>query len=160
MKKIVVGKSMEKRAKLIKNQELYFNQDHETQKILINKFYLDLSFNEKNIMRQELRSKQNGYRQQDIDKKIYNEKTFITLGSISEKLMASKLICLYCKEKIKIFYENIREPLQWTLDRKNNNLDHSDENTIICCLKCNLQRRKKNMEAFRFTKQLKIVKKV
>tara|TARA_Y100000591_G_scaffold332209_1_gene368687 strand:+ start:1999 stop:2478 length:480 start_codon:yes stop_codon:yes gene_type:complete len=159
MKKIVVGKSMEKRAKLIKNQELYFNQDHETQKILINKFYLDLSFNEKNIMRQELRSKQNGYRQQDIDKKIYNEKTFITLESISEKLMASKLICLYCKEKIKIFYENIREPLQWTLDRKNNNLDHSDENTIICCLKCNLQRRKKNMEAFRFTKQLKIVKK-
>ena len=67
-------------------------------------------------------------------------------------------LCLYCKEKIKIFYENIREPLQWTLDRKNNNLDHSDENTIICCLKCNLQRRKKNMEAFKFTKQLKIIK--
>ena len=158
MKKIVVGKTMEKRAKLIKNQELYFNQDHETQKTLINKFYLDLSFNEKNIMRQELRSKQNGYRQQDIDKKIYNEETFITLENISEKLMSSKLICLYCKEKIKIFYENIREPLQWTLDRKNNNLDHSDENTIICCLKCNLQRRKKNMEAFKFTKQLKIIK--
>lgn len=75
-----------------------------------------------------------------------------------EKIVSSKLLCFYCKQKLQILYENAREPFQWTLDRKNNNLNHSDENTVICCLKCNLERRKKNMEAFRFTKQLKIVK--
>ena len=159
MKKIIIGKSTEKRAKLIENPELCYNIDYNSQIILVNKLYLDISFNEKNIIKKELKSKQNSYKQQDIEKEIYDKETFINMEEMIEKIVSSKLLCFYCKQKLKILYENVRDPLQWTLDRKNNNFDHSDVNTIVCCLKCNLERRKKNMEAFLFTKQLKIVKK-
>ena len=47
---------------------------------------------------------------------------------------------------------------QWTLDRIDNNINHSESNVIIACLKCNLQRRCQNKDKFLFTKQLKIVK--
>ncbi len=53
-----------------------------------------------------------------------------------------------------IFFEKVRDENQWTLDRINNYDEHSNENTIICCLKCNLQRRRKNSDKFLFTKQL------
>ena len=40
-----------------------------------------------------------------------------------------------------------------------NNINHSESNVIIACLKkCNLQRRCQNKDKFLFTKQLKIVK--
>ena len=158
MKKIFTEKPTKKRIQLVENPNLCYNIEHDTQRVFVNKLYLDLSFNEKDIIKKELKSKQNSYKQQDIDKEIYDKETFITIEEIVEKLVSSKLICFYCKQRLKILYENVRDPLQWTLDRKNNNFDHNDENTIICCLKCNLQRRKKNMEAFRFTKQLKIIK--
>ena len=51
-------------------------------------------------------------------------------------------------------FEKIRENKQWTLDRLNNYDEHTNQNTIISCLKCNLQRRRKNSEKFKFTKQL------
>ena len=64
----------------------------------------------------------------------------------------------HCNKHVYIVYKNQREPLQWTLDRKNNNLDHSNENTVISCLKCNLERRRRNMRDFQFSKQLTIVR--
>lgn len=51
-----------------------------------------------------------------------------------------------------------RDFKQWTLDRINNNLDHSDKNTVVACLKCNLDRRRKNFHAYTFTKNLCIRK--
>lgn len=51
-----------------------------------------------------------------------------------------------------------RDFKQWTLDRINNNLEHSNKNTVISCLKCNLDRRRKNFHAFTFTKNLCIRK--
>lgn len=158
MKKICIEKILNKRSKIIENPDLSYNYTHDIQIIFINKVYLDLSFNEKSSIIKELKSKHNSYRTQDIEKEIYDSNTFIIMEEMVEKIVSSKLLCFYCKQKLQILYENAREPFQWTLDRKNNNLNHSDENTVICCLKCNLERRKKNMEAFRFTKQLKIVK--
>ena len=38
--------------------------------------------------------------------------------------------------------------------RINNYDEHSNDNTIISCLECNLQRRRKNSEKFKFSKQL------
>ena len=63
-----------------------------------------------------------------------------------------------------ILFDKVRDNDQWTLDRLNNLDEHSSENTIISCLKCNLQRRRKNSEKFKFTKQLEtnqiIIKKI
>ena len=140
------------------NNHISYNIDYDIQIKYLNKLYLDISFNERSLIMKELRLKQSSYKRQDQEKKIYNEESFIDIEDIIEKLVSSRLYCFYCREKMKVLYENVRDPLQWTLDRKNNNRDHSSENTIICCLQCNLQRRKKCMEAFRFTKQLKIVK--
>jgi len=66
--------------------------------------------------------------------------------------------CYYCKEEVYILYKNIRENLQWTLDRVDNDLGHINDNLVISCLKCNLKRRKQNDIAFLFTKQLDIKK--
>ena len=39
-------------------------------------------------------------------------------------------------------------PRQWTLDRKDNTLGHSVENTVVSCLGCNLRRRSRDHESF------------
>lgn len=57
-----------------------------------------------------------------------------------------------------IFYQKVREISQWTLDRVDNDLSHKNDNVIIACLKCNLDRRRQNKDKFLFTKQLKINK--
>ena len=75
------------------------------------------------------------------------------------KLVASKLKCLYCKNQVRVFYSKLKDPEQWTLDRIDNDLPHTDDNTVVCCLKCNLQRRVTNADKFAFTKNLKITKK-
>lgn len=125
---------------------------------LINKLFLDETFSEKNILMREIRSKISGYKQQDTEKGIFNANSIITMEQTVEKLVESRLKCLYCNCNMKLFYKNQREPTQWTLDRKNNNLDHSNENTVVSCLKCNLERRRRNMKDFKFSKQLAIVK--
>ena len=98
------------------------------------------------------------YKTQDISKKNYNESLLISLSEAIEKLVCSKLKCHYCKESVLLFYKNVRDSKQWTLDRIDNDLCHSNENTLISCLHCNLQRRTRDMEKFLFTKQLKIKK--
>ena len=110
------------------------------------------------IEEREIEKKINSYKSQDISKKIYNELILISLSDTIEKLVCSKLRCHYCKENVLLLYKNVREPKQWTLDRIYNDLCHSNENTLIACLHCNLQRRTRDMEKFLFTKQLKIKK--
>ena len=111
------------------------------------------------VLIRELEKKINGYKGQDIKKEIYDLSKLITLEEVVEKLVASKLKCFYCLSNVLILYKNVREPTQWTLDRKDNDTCHSCDNTIIACLKCNLQRRVTNMEKFDFTKKL-VLKKV
>ena len=109
-------------------------------------------------LKNELKGKLSSYKQQDKKNKIYDDNNFINYDDTVEKLVSTKLKCLYCKEKINIFYKKMKCPNQWTLDRINNDIGHSNENTVISCLKCNLQRRKKNMKVFLFSKQLTISK--
>ena len=100
--------------------------------------------------------KLNGYKNQDKKKKKTDK--LITYEECLEKLVISKLKCYYCKENCLIAYENVRENTQWTLDRINNDIGHSKDNVVICCLKCNLKRGTLNDEKFKFTKQMKIIK--
>ena len=48
---------------------------------------------------------------------------------------------------------------QWTLDRIDNNIPHTKENVVLCCLKCNLERKNMKQENFIYNKNLKIIKK-
>lgn len=139
---------------------------HKVQLMLINKLFMEVDFineneNEigfKNMCMREIDKKIQGYKQQDIKKSVSEKTILITSEEVIGKLVVSKLKCFYCKHDIFVLYKNVRDPQQWTLDRKNNEDGHSNENTLISCLKCNLQRRVMDVDKFTFTKHLKINK--
>ena len=126
---------------------------------MINKLYMnidaDIEYGREFL--KEIDKKISSYRIQDINKKKYLENN-INREQTIEKLVASKLLCYYCRCKTRVIYNMARDPQQWTLDRIDNNLPHENDNVIISCLQCNLQRRRLDKEKFLFTKQLKIVK--
>jgi hypothetical protein len=115
---------------------------------------------EKQHFLQALKKKLSSYKQQDIKKHYHDINNFITLENIIEKLVSCSMKCYYCNNNTHILFKNVREESQWTLDRLNNYDEHSNANTIICCLKCNLQRRRKNSTKFKFSKQMNVIKKI
>ena len=146
--------------KYTKKTNLNFNSYKNIDQIrFINKLYLDQIFNEREILEKEIKKKHYGYKKQDIDKNIYNETEFIKLSEIYEKIVISKLKCFYCSCNMLLLYDNVREPTQWTLDRIKNDFGHNENNVVISCLKCNIKRKTMDMEKFKFTKKLKIIKK-
>ena len=108
--------------------------------------------------RKAIKSKIDGYKHQDQKKEIDNIETLISRREVINKLINSCLCCEYCSKHVKVLYRHVRDPLQWTLDRVDNDLNHSNENTVISCLRCNLKRRLTDKEKFEFTKKMKIVK--
>jgi hypothetical protein len=165
MKKIIIkGKrnidgisgKKEKTRKIVNNikNKMIFNKL--TQVEYLNKLYLEQSYNGISFIKKEVERKLNGYNNQDKKKKKTDK--LITYDECLEKMVISKLKCYYCKENCLIAYENVRENTQWTLDRLNNDIGHSKNNVVICCLKCNLKRGTLNDEKFKFTKQMKIIK--
>ena len=111
------------------------------------------------LFKQQIESKLYGYKQQDIKKRLHNEAKFITFEQTIVMLRASKLVCCYCNVTVFVLYENVRDPRQWSLDRIDNNAGHNADNLLVACLKCNLKRRRINMESFMFTRKMKLVKK-
>lgn len=108
--------------------------------------------------RKAIESKINGYKQQDIKKDVFDENTLISLEDVLDKLITCSLSCNYCDKRVKVLYRQVRDPLQWTLDRIDNDSNHSCENTVVSCLSCNLKRRLTDKDKFEFTKRMKIVK--
>ena len=138
----------------VSNSIIHIYDNYEAQLLCLHKLLNDTDFDEKKYFIQALKNKLDSYKQQD-KKKTYDEyDNFITLENIIDKLVAYNMKCYYCNNKTLILFKNLRDDYQWTLDRINNYDEHSNANTIICCLKCNLQRRRKNSEKFKFTKQL------
>jgi len=131
---------------------------HKDQLTMLNKLYMECDFPLKSLLEKELERKIHGYKSQDIKKEIYDPTLLITLADTIEKLLPTRLQCFYCKTAIVLLYKNVREPTQWTLDRIDNDKCHSKENTVVACLKCNLQRRVTHIDKFTFTKSLKISK--
>jgi hypothetical protein len=135
--------------------------EHAYQMDMLRKLYLigpDHVDENTSLFLSELNHKIQGYKGQDVRKEIHHEPTLIQIMDVLEKLVASQSTCCYCSKPILVLYKNVREPMQWTLDRIDNALGHTRENTSISCLKCNLQRRVMNAEKFSFTKKLKIQK--
>jgi hypothetical protein len=123
------------------------------------KYILDLSEEKYNIIQGVITTKINGYKHQDIIKKRLDEDRLVNLEEVLDIMKESNMCCHYCKQKVFLLYEVVREGSQWTLDRINNDIGHNTGNCVLCCLKCNLKRRKTSADAFLFTKQLNIVKK-
>ena len=123
----------------------------------LNKLYLGENYEEIDFVKKEVERKLAGYKNQDIKKKKLSDK-LISYEECLEKLVISKLKCYYCKTDCLLTYENVREQSQWTLDRLDNSIGHEKDNVVICCLKCNLERRTTNKDAFMFTKNLRINK--
>lgn len=115
--------------------------------------------NDLRVFISQIERKISSYKQQDIIKKVYNDKSFVNLKNIINKMIECKLDCYYCKEKMLLLYEIVRENKQWTIDRINNDMGHNKDNYILACLDCNLKRRRKDCDKFLFTKQLNIIKK-
>jgi hypothetical protein len=154
-----ISKTREKIEQMKQKSDISLNiinvlDDYNEQIKMINKLYLGEDFKEKKFILSELNTKLNSYKQQDIKKNLHEIDKLITIDNIIEKLVSCKLKCFYCNCKLLIIFEKVRESNQWTLDRLNNYDEHSHDNTIISCLKCNLQRRRKNSDKFLFTKQL------
>ena len=138
----------------VPNAIITIYDNYDMQLTLIEKLYKGIAFYEQKYFSQALKNKLDCYKQQDIKKKYDDYNNFITLENIIEKLVTCSMLCFYCNVKTLILFKNSRDACQWTLDRINNYDEHSNSNTIICCLKCNLQRRRKNSAKFKFSKQL------
>ena len=149
-----IGLGVSKDTLVASNSIITIYDNYDMQLLLIQKLYKDISFCEQKYFIQALKTKLDSYKQQDIKKTYDKYNNFITLENIIEKLVQSSMLCFYCNNKTLILFKNARTENQWTLDRINNYDEHSNSNTIICCLKCNLQRRRKNSEKFKFSKQL------
>jgi hypothetical protein len=141
---------------------------HENQFDIIKKLYENLNnggATEKDVgakgalVLRELQKKISGYRGQDVIKELFDEAAFIDMPSVIHLLYHSQLICFYCREPVKVIYENVREPKQWSLERINNQYGHNKGNLEIACLTCNVRRGTMYHERYVFTKQLSIVKK-
>jgi 5-methylcytosine-specific restriction endonuclease McrA len=110
------------------------------------------------LVRQQIINKLGGYRQQDLEKELFDPEEFIGFSKVLETMMACELKCHYCLEPVKILYEYVRDPKQWTLDRIDNDLGHNRDNVWIACLSCNLRRRTMRPDRYEFTKQMVITK--
>jgi hypothetical protein len=134
----------------------YENQLDNVKKIIENDYkFIDETTK---ITMQQINKKIYGYKQQDIIKKLLNNEKFITLESVSNKMIECALKCYYCKIEMNVLYDISREMKQWTVDRIDNDLGHNIDNYYLACLECNLKRRRRSDEKFLFTKQMKLVK--
>lgn len=136
----------------------YEEPEHKQQVILINKYFMGEKDTMNEVLSREINNKIRGYKSQDIKKHIFDESLIVNMACVVEKLVISKLLCNYCRNPVKILFTAVRDERQWTLDRIDNDVCHSNENTVICCLKCNLERRVIDAKKFTFTKQLRITK--
>jgi len=141
--------------KVVEKNELLKANQHE----LVKKICADEDFSGNVFVKKELERKIKSYKMQDMKKNKLDEENLIKLDECIDKLVLSKMKCYYCMEDMLLVYENVREPKQWTLDRIDNSIGHINENVVICCLDCNLKRRTMNDKKFKFSKQMKIIKK-
>ena len=126
-----------------------------TNKEITNK---EITNKERQMIVSHIKTKLSSYKQQDILKKKFLPEDFVSYNDVITLLSQSNMKCYYCSCETYLLYEIVREMKQWSLDRINNDIGHNKNNLVICCLECNLKRRRTNKDAFFFTKNLKIQK--
>ena len=156
MKKIIFIKKQKNIKKDISKNILSYNLNQHSN--IINMLYLNDGFDNKQYIVTSIKNKLNGYKSQDRKKKRFDKEKFISYEELVEKMVVSKLDCHYCRHKCCLISNKKRDYIQWTLDRINNDIGHFTDNVVISCLKCNLQKRRRNDEHFKFAKQMRIIK--
>jgi hypothetical protein len=137
------------------------NKTFSEQRIILNRIYLEDKYLENiDVYLSELKKKWNSYKQQDKKHGILHDDFFIGFETMIKKLVSSKLQCYYCTCNCLFLYEDSYDDTQWTLDRIDNNKGHTDSNTVICCLKCNLSRGNIHQDRFIESKKISIVRKI
>jgi hypothetical protein len=149
---------------LIRNNTALDLFAHDTQLQELQRRGLGLVDLDQSLLVSNLKKKISGYKQQDLkmeqkDGEPQAGYCLISLAEVMKKLTECEMVCYYCQCKVFIRYKAVKEPTQWTLDRKDNDYGHTNDNTLIACLKCNLARRVMPLAKFTFTKHLKITKK-
>ena len=107
-----------------------------------------------------IHTKINSYKYQDVLKCKLSNDLFVDHTYILQLLLDCNMNCYYCKGKVKILYEYVRETSQWTLERIDNSVGHNKGNVEIACLKCNLSRRCMFHERYKRTKEMTLVVKL
>ena len=139
---------------------ILFYENHDEQITLVNKIYMDVKpLDNREIFIKEIEKKINGYRQQDIEKNIYDKEKFIDMDNVLSELTKCKLKCHYCNKNCYIIYSEVLSRTQWTIDRIDNNFGHNIGNVVIACLDCNVRRGTMDSNRFKMGKQLKFIKK-
>jgi hypothetical protein len=108
-----------------------------------------------NVILYEMEKKLAGYKRQDAKHEIYSKPHFVSAEEV-EALRNASSKCTYCGEVMTAAGK--RDMKQWTLDRIDNRYGHNSGNVVLACLACNLQRKNRSVSAFKFTKQLIVVK--
>ena len=140
-------------------KEALYNKERHIKEITdLNKLFLEEKTENGEKIKRNLSLKLNGYKNQDLKKDRYSANEFILYEQLLEKLIISKLRCYYCMKDVILLYNETRDKKQWSLDRIENNLCHSNDNTVISCLQCNLQKRCRDKDKFKYTKQMRIKK--
>jgi len=126
------------------------------------------------LVASQLRGKLRGYRNQDIEKGLYQDGSgsgsgsgagsggggFVTYPYVLDLLYNTRLMCCYCGTTTMVVYEGVREPKQWTLERIDNRVGHNIGNVQIACLTCNLRRRTMFQERYHSTVRMKTVRRL
>lgn len=107
-----------------------------------------------------IKTKIRGYYAQDKEKKLVNDEKFVTYDNVIQLFRSSNGICHYCKSDVLFLYEYVRDPKQWTLERKNNDYGHNNDNVVLACLNCNVRRKTMKMERYEMTKLMTTIEKI
>ena len=167
MDKVIIYKDKVKEQRKIAIQRDLTKEAYQKQLNVINLIYFNKDNPSCTSYVKELQDKLKGYQRQDKHKwcvrRVNDTETLkketISWDELIELLVTSKLVCSYCRCCVYILYNTTKDKEQWTLDRIDNTQPHTRDNCVISCLKCNLEKGNKSDKAFRFTKQLKIIKK-
>ena len=143
---------MKEKKKRIRKRLVSGEPDVEKQLLL-----LDDVINDKcSHISKEIINKISGYKSQD---KVSNHNiSLIEYDEVVEKLSLCDMLCSYCNKLVKISYEMVRDPRQWTLDRIDNDIGHSNNNTVIACLSCNIKRKRIDKKIFEESQNITVVK--
>ena len=140
------------------NKYLEFDKQWECLSAINKKFYPEELQEVCREMKRQIQNKVSSYKMQDIQKNKYDEDKFVDFNFVISLLVNKELNCFYCRERVYLFYNFVRENKQWTLERIDNNFGHNKDNVEIACLNCNIRRRTMYYERFVFTKQMRLVK--